>query len=105
MNNNYQVPSIQPVNKIQNYFIVFTIKDKQYAINVENIVEIIKLPAIEVPENTPVGIVGFFNYKDKIIKVVDLCPILGFESSEFSINNQLIIIGFNDEYLAYRKNN
>ena len=32
-----------------------------------------------------------FNYNGSMIKVVDICPLLGFKTPQFSINNQIII--------------
>jgi chemotaxis signal transduction protein len=58
------------------------------------------MPQIDIPENTPVGVIGILNYNDVMIKVVDLCPFLGFETQPFSINNQLIIVCVKGQYFA-----
>ena len=72
-------------------------KLNEYILNYSNTVEI----ESESDENTekqeenidkaPENIIGIFNYNGLMIKAVDLCPFLGFEPSNFSINNQLII--------------
>lgn len=96
MNNNYAL-TFSSINKTShNYFIVFTLKNKQYAINIQNILEVINIPEIEIPAKTPESIIGILNYNGMMIKAVDLCPHLGFEPSKFSINNKLIIAIVND---------
>lgn len=99
MNNNYAITSISK-DEEQGNFIVFKLKEKLYAINIQNVIEIINLPQIEIPQATPKGIVGIFNYNGVMIKVVDLCPFLGFETPNFSANNQLIIATIEGVYFA-----
>jgi len=91
MNNNYQVTLTSGLNNTNNHFIVFSIKNNLYAIKIENVMEVINLPEIEIPAKAPESIIGMFNYNGLMIKAVDLCPFLGFETSSFSISNRLII--------------
>lgn len=100
MNNNYAITSSIISGETQGDFIVFTLKDNLYAIGIQNVIEIINIPYIEIAQTTPPGIIGIFNYKGIMIKVIDLCPMLGFATSEFSINNQLIIICLEGVYFA-----
>lgn len=83
-----------------NNYIIFELNNSCYAINIQNVIEIINLVQIEIPQVTPKGVIGIFNYNGTMIKVVDLSPLLGFEPSNFSINNQLIIICNKGEYYA-----
>ncbi|MBE7705114.1 MAG: hypothetical protein E7Z90_04790 [Cyanobacteria bacterium SIG29] len=98
--NNYALTS----NENLNHYIVFELQNKYYAINIQNVIEVINIPQIEIPQMTPEGIIGIFNYNGIMIKVVDLCPLLGFTPDEFSINNQLIIVNNNDTYYAIHTN-
>ena len=91
MNNNYALTQISNIKNSNNYYIVFVLNNKQYAINIQNVVEVINIPEIETPITTPKSIIGMFNYNGQMIKAVDLCPLLGFDTKEFTINNQLII--------------
>ena len=102
MNNIYSIKTSQ--NNEQN-FIIFSLNDKKYAINIQNVVEVINIPKIEIPQNTPVGISGMFNYKGLIIKTVDLSAFLGFNTSKFSINSRLIVCKVNDETFAIHTQN
>ena len=100
MNNNYlAISSFNEENKYVNY-IVFCLCSKYYAINIADVIEVINLPKIDIPENMPLGVMGILNYNDVMIKVIDLCPLLGFETQSFSINNQLIIICVKGQYLG-----
>lgn len=100
MNNNYAITSNTLNQEVSSHYIVFELKNNQYAINIQNVIEVINIPQIEVPQNTPSGVIGIFNYNGNMIKVVDLCPLLGFEPNEFSINNQLIIVFSENTYYA-----
>ena len=100
MNNNYTITSSFGIHESQKYYIVFTVKKNKYAINIQNIMEVINIPDIEIPSVAPDGIIGIFNYKGLMINVIDLCPFLGFHSSGFSINNQLIIAHFEGNCFA-----
>lgn len=91
MNNNYSLTTVN-TKEASEYYIVFFLKEKQYAINIKDVIEIINIPVIDIPQIAPEGIIGIFNYKGLMIKVVDICPVLGFKTSEFTINNQLIIV-------------
>lgn len=100
MNNNYTITLSSEINNINEYFIVFILKGKQYAINIQNVMEVINIPEIEIPAKAPKSIIGMFNYNGLMIKAIDLCPFLGFEPSNFSINNQLIITIVNGNCFA-----
>ena len=100
MNNNYALTSTSNIRNSNEYYIVFCLHNKQYAINIQNVLEIINIPEIETPTITPKSIIGMFNYNGQMIKAIDLCPFLGFDTKEFSINNQLIIVVVEDNYFA-----
>ena len=100
MNNNYlTTSSVFEDNKYSSY-IVFSLNSKHYAIHISNVIEVIHIPKVDIPENTPIGVIGILNYNDVMIKVVDLCPFLGFETQPFNLNNQLIIVCVKGQYFA-----
>lgn len=98
MNKNY--PDISENNVSEEYYIVFSLRDKSYAINIENVVEVINIPDIEMPEAMPNGVTGIFNYKGLIIKALDLSSILGFEQKKYNKTSKLIIINAGGAFLA-----
>lgn len=91
MNNNYQLATVNTVETTNNY-IAFTIKKKLFAINIKDVLEIINIPTIEISQCTPLGVAGIFNYKGLMINVVDIAPLIGEQPTEFTINNQLIVV-------------
>ncbi len=100
MNNNYPVSLTTKTNNNDTNYIVFSVNKKQYAINIQNVIEVINIPQIEIPSKAPKGITGIFNYNGMIIKTVDLCPFLGFETPDFTINDKLIITIIDDNCFA-----
>lgn len=100
MNNNYAITSNTFNQDMTNHYIVFELKSNLYAIDIHNVIEVINIPQIDIPQNTPKGVIGIFNYNGNMINVVDLCPLIGFEPNEFTINNQLIIVCSENVYYA-----
>ncbi len=102
--NNYNYPTIQQNtdgnNILEENYIVFSLCNKKYAINIKNVIEVMNLPVIDIPESMPEGVTGIFNYKGLMIKAIDLCPMLGFEPRNFTVNNKLIIINLDGSFLA-----
>ncbi len=91
MNNNYPLTvKNQEKDEFFNY-IVFQLNEKLYAADIHNVIEVINLTEIKIPQKTPKGIIGITNYKGMMINVIDLCTLLGFETKKLTINNQLII--------------
>ena len=65
MNNNY-------IEQKKNSHLYFQIGDYKYAINTTNVLEIIKLPALDYPQKLPNKVVGLLKYNNfKIKKFVD----------------------------------
>ena len=100
MNNTNQINSAIEANNIQENFIIFCLQEKKYAIDIQNIIEIINLPQLEIPTKTPKGIVGIFNYNGQMIKVIDLCPFIGFDPITIAIKHQLLITNVENEIFA-----
>ncbi len=91
MNNNYPLTEKNQATDDNFNYIVFQLNEKLYAIDIQNVIEVINLTEIQIPQKTPKGVMGITNYKGMMISVLDLCPLLGFETKKFNINNELII--------------
>lgn len=102
MNNNYLTNSSFFENDKYASYLVFCINSKQYALHVTNVIEVINLPQVDIPTSTPIGVIGILNYNDVMIKVIDLCPFLGFETTSFDLVNQLVIVCVKGQYFAIR---
>lgn len=99
MNNNYI--ALESKEDKQMSYMVFFVNGNRYAVETDNVVEVVNMPEMHFPSSLPRGIIGIFDYKGKLIKAVDLCPFLGFSTSEFSVNNRFIIVsGENDNIFA-----
>ena len=95
MNNSFSLSLKSNFKNSDKSFIIFGIGSNKYAINIQYVAEVINILEIEIPQNTPSGIIGMFNYNNEIIKAVDLCPFLGLKTFDFSINNRLIVTEIN----------
>ncbi len=100
MNNNYELISDSEITESYKYYIVFNIKDKRYAINIKNVVEIINLPDIEISKNMPQNIIGIFDYNGLMIKAVDLTSLLGETPESFSVDDKLIVLISEGDFFA-----
>ncbi len=81
-------------------FIIFQLHQKLFALDINNIIEVINLPELEISSSAPEGIIGICNYKGIMIKVIDICALLKLPSEKFSINNPLIIVNNNGSCYA-----
>lgn len=84
-NNNY-------IEEKKNTHLYFQIGEHQYAINSNNILEIIKLPALDYPQKLPNNIVGLLKYNNFVINIIDIRYYLNIEVTPYSVNNELIIV-------------
>lgn len=78
--------------KEEKIFTFLQISSDVYAINSLNVLEIIKLLELSVPEKLPSHIAGLFEYDGKFIPVVDIRSILGLEQKPYSINSMVVIL-------------
>lgn len=85
MNNNY-------IEQKKNTHIYFQVGENQYAINSENVLEIMKLPALDYPSKLPNNIVGLLKYNNFVINVVDIRFYLNIEVTPYNKNNELLIV-------------
>jgi len=86
-------------------YIVFTLDSNKYAVDIQNIIEVINIPEIDIPVSAPKGIIGMFEYNGMVIKAVDICPLIGKTSQKFSITNQLIIAVVDGDCFAMHTEN
>lgn len=63
-------------------YIVFTIGDNYYALDVASIQRIIQIPALTTIPNAHAMVEGMMSYEDRVIKVVSFRAIMGMENFE-----------------------
>ena len=85
MNNNY-------LEQKKNTHLYFQIGKNKYAINTANVLEIMKLPALDYPQKLPNNIIGLLKYNNFVINIVDIRFYLNIEVSPYSSHNELLIV-------------
>lgn len=76
----------------ENYCLIFLLDGKSYGINVDNVLEIIKIPKMDIPQKMPKHILGVITYNNISVKVVDLFSILAHSAHTYSIDSQVVIL-------------
>ena len=85
MNNNY-------LEQKKNTHLYFKIGDNKYAVNTSNVLEIMKLPALDYPQKLPNNIIGLLKYNNFVINVVDIRFYLNIDVTPYNSNNELLIV-------------
>lgn len=85
MNNNY-------LEQKKNTHLYFQIGQNKYGVNTANVLEIMKLPALDYPQKLPNNIVGLLKYNNFVINIVDIRFYLNIEVTPYSTHNELLIV-------------
>lgn len=85
MNNNY-------LEQKKNTHLYFQIGKNKYAINSANVLEIMKLPALDYPQKLPNNIIGLLKYNNFVINVVDIRFYLNIEVTPYNSHHELLIV-------------
>jgi len=80
------------IEQKKNTHLYFQIGDNKYAINSENILEIMKLPALDYPQKLPNNIIGLLKYNNFVINVVDVRFYLNIDVLPYNTHNELLIV-------------
>ena len=80
------------IEQKKNTHLYFQVGENKYAINSDNVLEIMKLPALDYPQKLPNNIVGLLKYNNFVINVVDIRFYLNINVSPYNSHNELLII-------------
>ena len=80
------------IEQKKNTHLYFSVGGNKYAVNTDNILEIMKLPELDYPQKLPNNIIGLLKYNNFVINVIDIRFYLNMEVPKYSINNELLII-------------
>ena len=80
------------IEQKKNTHLYFSIGKNKYAVNSDNVLEIMKLPALEYPQKLPNNVLGLLKYNNFVINVVDIRFYLNMEVTPYNINNELLIV-------------
>lgn len=84
----------------QNYF-VFEQNKKRYALEVNNVVQVVQSVYVEPVVEEYENLHGVINYKGKIIPVFDFNSILQGKKSDIELNDQFVIVKVEDHYFSF----
>jgi len=73
-------------------YLYFTLGTNKYALNIAQVVEIIKLPLLDYPKKLDNNIIGLLSYNNFTINVLDLRFYLGMKITPYSLSNHLLIV-------------
>lgn len=76
----------------EDLYLYFKLGDSKYAINVKQVVEIMKLPLLDYPQKLANNAIGLLNYNNFTINVLDLRFYLNIKITPYSVSNQLLIV-------------
>lgn len=80
------------IEQKKNTHLYFKIGNNKYAVNSDNVLEIMKLPALDYPQKLPNNIIGLLKYNNFIISILDIRFYLDGKVPPYNINNELLII-------------
>lgn len=80
------------IEQKKNTHLYFQVGDNKYAVNSENVLEIMKLPALDYPQKLPNNIVGLLKYNNFVINVIDIRFYLDIEVRPYNVHNELLIV-------------
>lgn len=66
--------------------------NSKYAVNTTNVLEIMKLPALDYPQKLPNNIIGLLKYNNFVINIIDIRFYLDIEVPGYNVNNELLIV-------------
>lgn len=80
------------IEQNKNNHLYFMLGNSKYAVNTSNVLEIMKLPALDYPQKLPNNIIGLLKYNNFVINVVDIRFYLDIEVTKYTTNNELLIV-------------
>lgn len=83
---------INYIEQKKNTHLYFELGGNKYAVNSANVLEIMKLPALDYPQKLPNNIIGLLKYNNFVINVVDIRFYLDTEVTPYSVHSELLIV-------------
>ncbi|MCI0475294.1 MAG: chemotaxis protein CheW [Anaerolineales bacterium] len=81
-------------------FLAFKMDDREYALNLKNVVQIIRMISITRAPQTPDSVEGMFNLRGRNIPVVDVRKECGLPTRPCGLNTPLVIARSNGHVMA-----
>lgn len=87
------------IKNVQQY-IIFRLSNEFYAVVIDCVREIIKIPSISFLPSAPKHVKGLINLRGNIIPIINTYDIFGLPKPEFNVNSRIIIIEINNSKLG-----
>ncbi len=78
------------------HYLIFSLNNSLYALEAFCVQEILFLPEVTPIPEVPLDIVGIINLRGKILPIIDLNIRLGYQLEEYSINDSIIVIDYQE---------
>ncbi len=79
-------------NRNEEQAVVFHLRDQTYGIDIDSVLEIIRMESIVRVPGTPHFIEGIINLRGRIVPVMDLAKWFGLKASEITSSSRIIIV-------------
>ena len=86
------ISNINYIEQKKNTHLCFKLGSSQYAVNTANVLEIMKLPALDYPQKLPNNIIGLLKYNNFVINIIDIRFYLNIEVTPYTANSELLIV-------------
>lgn len=93
---NYFSENEEKVEKKNNNFIVFSVDKEDFSININNVVEIIKMQELTYVPDLPEHMAGIINVRDKFYPITDLRIRFRKERNQYTERTCIILIEYNN---------
>jgi purine-binding chemotaxis protein CheW len=80
--------------------LTFKLDDQEYALNIANVVQVIRMVALTHPPKAPDYVEGMFNLRGKVIPVINVRTRYGLPSKPSDLDTQLLIAKSNGRVMA-----
>ena len=76
--------------------LVFTVGSREYALPVEDVIEVVRMVAVTPLPDAPSSVMGVINMRGHVIPVIDLRSRLGFPAHEPDLSTPIVVVGWGE---------
>jgi chemotaxis-related protein WspB len=76
--------------------LLFQLGKGRFAVDATHVVEVLPLVRINPMPHAPNGVAGFFNYRTRIVPVIDLCQLVAGKPAGQHLSTRIILVDFQD---------
>ncbi len=81
--------------------VIFSLGDEEFGVEINNVQEIIRMPAITKIPQAPDYVKGVINLRGKIITVINLNTIMGMQNTRHDEHTRIIVANVNDTVMGF----